>query len=593
MPLRQRLARLIAGLRRAPAVSTHRALTVVIRLFLGGGGLLVLCTTFLPAASAGRSTTLVRTLDVVCIALAVLLTRSGKRLGVVTHNAIIAFGTVTIAVAVAGSGGGSTAAVYAVMLLLPVVYAYFALSPLVATGHLVFTMTTGSLALSLVPGVGVGEELLLWGTITFLCFIVGWLVRAADEVEVDALTRLANRRGADRVLDIAVGEGAGNRGPVVVLADLDHFKAFNEAESRDAGDRVLVETARAWTPLLPAGAILARYSGDEFLTVLPGASREEAAAFAEALRSTVPGGLTCSIGLATWEPGESRSMLMARADVALYAAKRAGRGRIQHHHGAGAGARELRDGLRRAEFEVHFQPIVDLAQRRLAGAEALVRWNHPERGLLPPGDFLAEAEHDGTIVAMGSWVLHEACRRAADWPEVDGVELSLSVNASGRELQDPLYADHVRVALRTSGLAAHRLTVELVESEYDIESLYVANNLHRLAVMGVRTAIDDFGTGYSSMDRLRRLGVDALKIDQSFVADIVSVDCKVPLVEAVLAMARALDLQVVAEGVETEVQERWLREHGCQKGQGYLFGRATEDFPSAAHLTDRALAPLR
>ena len=589
MPLRQRLTRLLAGLRRAPAVSTHRALTVVIRLFLGGGGLLVLCTTLLPAASGARSTAVVRTLDIACIVLAVLLTQSGKRLGSAAHNVVVALASLMIAVAVAGSGGGSTAAVYAVMLLLPVVYAFFAQSPLVATGHLIFAMGAGTAALATVPGVGVGEQVLLWGTITFLCFIVGWLVRAADEVEIDALTRLANRRGADRALDDAVG---GSGAPVVVLADLDHFKAFNEAESRDAGDHVLVAIARAWAPLLPAGGLLARYSGDEFLAVLPGASREEAAAFAEALRSSVPGGLTCSIGTATWEQGESRSMLMARADVALYAAKRAGRGRIQHHHGAGAGARELRDGLRRAEFEVHFQPIVDLAPRRLAGAEALVRWNHPERGLLPPGDFLAEAEHDGTIVAMGFWVLHEACRRAAAWPEVDGVELSLSVNASGRELQDPLYADHVQVALRTSGLAARRLTVELVESEYDIESLYVANNLHRLSVMGVRTAIDDFGTGYSSMDRVRRLGVDALKIDQSFVADIVSADCKVPLVEAVLGIARALDLQVVAEGVETEVQERWLREHGCQKGQGYLFGRATEDFPSGVHLPELSLTPL-
>ena len=583
--------RLLAGLRRAPAVSTHRALTVVIRLFLGGGGLLVLCTTFLPAASGARSTALVRTLDVACIVLAVLMTRSRRRLGAAAHNMVVASGSLAIAVAVAGSGGGSTAAVYAVMLLLPVVYAFFAQSPLIATGHLLFAMGAGTAALALVPGVGVGEQVLLWGTIVFLCFIVGWLVRAADEVEVDALTRLANRRGADRVLDVAVGEGAG-RGPVVVLADLDHFKAYNEAESRDAGDRMLVEIARAWAPLVPVGGLLSRYSGDEFLAVLPAASREEAEGFAEALRSSVPGGLTCSIGTAAWERGESRSMLVARADVALYAAKRAGRGRIQHHQGAGAGARELRDGLRRAEFEVHFQPIVDLAQQRVAGAEALVRWNHPERGLLPPGDFLAEAEHDGTIVAMGFWVLHEACRQAAAWPEVGGVELSLAVNASGRELQDPRYADHVQVALRASGLAAHRLTVELVESEYDIESLYVANNLHRLSVMGVRTAIDDFGTGYSSMDRLRRLGVDALKIDQSFVADIVSVDGKVPLVEAILAMAQALGLQVVAEGVETEVQERWLREHGCQRGQGYLFGRATADFPSGVHLPERALAPL-
>lgn len=583
------MSRLVVSLSRPPAVSTHRAVTVIIRLFLGGAGALVLTTTFMPAASSGRSTALVRTLDVACMVLAVLMTRSGNRLGATLHNAVVAFGSLAIAVAVAGSGGGSTAVVYAVVMLLPVVYAFFAQSPLVASGHLVFAIVVGAVALGSVPEVGVGEQVVLWGTISILAVVVGWLVRVTDEVEVDAMTRLANRRGAERALDAAAEDTTS--APVVLLADLDHFKAYNESESRGAGDRLLVEIARAWAPLVPPGGLLARYSGDEFLAVLPTATRERAMSFAEALRSSLPGGVTCSIGLATREQGESRSMLMARADVALYAAKRAGRGRIQHHHGAGAGARDVREGLRRAEFEVHFQPIVDLADGRLSGAEALVRWNHPERGFLPPAEFLAEAEHDGTIVAMGFWVLHEACRRAASWPQVDGVDLGLAVNASGRELQDPLYADHVQMALRTSGLAADRLTVELVESEYDIGSLYVANNLHRLSVMGVRTAIDDFGTGYSSMDRVRRLGVDALKIDQSFVADIVSVGCKVPLVEAVLGIARALDLQVVAEGVETEVQARWLREHGCQKGQGYLFGRAGADFPVGVSLP-RVGAPV-
>ncbi len=577
----RRLSALTSSLKRVPAVSTHRAMTAVKGLLLGGGGLLVLFTTWWDAASQTRDTSVVRMLDVACILLALVLQPMWPRLRPWLHNAVIAFATVAVALAITASGGGSTAIAYAVVFLLPVAYAFFTQAPLVGAGHLLLAMALGSAALTDSPGVGFGEQTIVWGTLAMVSIIVGWLVRAADEVEVDALTGLTNRRGADRVLTTLIADGP-ERAPVVVLVDIDHFKAYNDAESRDGGDRLLVDLARSFSPLLPPGATFARYGGDDFLVVLPGATRDEASATAEALQAAVPGDATCSIGMATWEPGESRSTLLARADVALYAAKRAGRGRVQHHHGAGAGAREVRDGLVRAEFQVHFQPIVDLARRQVCGAEALVRWDHPERGLLPPGEFLPEAEHDGTIVAMGFWVLHESCRRAATWPLVDGQPLSLSVNASGRELQDPLYADHVRIALRASGLEPSRLTIELVESEYDIESLYVANNLHRLAAMGVRTAIDDFGTGYSSMDRLRRLGVDALKIDQSFVADITSADARVPLVEAVLGIANALGLDVIAEGVETPEQESWLREHGCQMGQGYRFGRAVSDFPPTA-----------
>ncbi len=586
-PHGRRLSALASSLTRVPAVSTHPAMTVVKGLLLAGGGLLVLISTVWPAASDNRATMLVRILDLACIVVALVCHRYWERMRPVLHNTIVVFASLSIAVAVLGSGGGTTAMAYAMMMLLPVTYAFFTQSPVVASGHLVLTAAMGAVALSIMTDIGAGEQTLLWGTVTILALIIGWLVRAADEVEVDALTGLVNRRGADRVLTTTIATGP-VLAPVVMLVDIDHFKAYNDAESRSGGDRLLVHLARTFAPLVPTDAMLARYGGDEFLVVLRGAGREEAHACAERLQAAVPGDTSCSIGLATWEPGESRSTLLARADVALYASKRAGRGRIQHHHGAGAGAREVRDGLTRAEFEVHFQPIVCLGTGRLSGAEALVRWNHPERGLLPPGEFLAEAEHDGTIVALGFWVLHESCRQAASWPFVDGHPLSLSVNASGRELQDPLYADHVQVALRASGLEPERLTVELVESEYDIESLYVANNLHRLAAIGVRTAIDDFGTGYSSMDRLRRLGVDALKIDQSFVADITSAQARVPLVEAVLGIARALDLDVIAEGVENEVQQRWLAAHGCQKGQGYHFGRASAVFP--APLVERSTA---
>ncbi len=556
-------------------------MTVVKGLLLAGGALLVLFTTFWDAASHDRNTPLVRTLDIVCIVLALVLQPMWPRIRPWLNNAVIVFANVAIAIAITGSGGGSTAIVYGVVFLLPVVYAFFTQSPVVATCHLLLAMAVGSIVLAHAPDVGFGEQTILWGTLSMISLIIGWLVRAADEVEVDALTGLVNRRGADRVLSAMITTGQ-DQAPVVMIVDVDHFKAYNEAESRGGGDQLLLHLARSFAPLLPPDATLARYGGDEFLVVLPGLGREQANACAAELQAAVPGDTSCSIGMATWEPGESRSTLLARADVALYASKRAGRGRVQHHHGAGAGAREVRDGLVRAEFEVHFQPIVNLGSGQICGAEALVRWNHPERGLLPPGEFLPEAEHDGTIVAMGFWVLHESCRRAATWPLSEGRPLSLAVNASGRELQDPLYADHVQIALRASGLEPGRLTIELVETEYDIESLYVANNLHRLAAMGVKTAIDDFGTGYSSMDRLRRLGVDALKIDQSFVADITSADTRVPLVEAVLGIASALDLDVIAEGVETAAQEEWLRAHGCQKGQGYRFGRAERDFPYGA-----------
>ena len=583
---RRGAAALIARTSRRPAIATHPAVVLVTSLLFAVGGVLVLLSTALPAASGYRSTALVRSLDIAGITVSVVLVLLGpripQRLAIRLNTVLILLGTTLVAVAVHNSGGGSTAVAYACLFFLPPFYAFFVMPPVLAAGALLLTVGVGALSLRGLPGVGASEQVILWGMVVTLSATVGWLVRAADQVEVDTLTGLPNRRGAERAIDAAVSAASLERAPVVALLDLDHFRTVNKVDGRGVGDALLQATALAWSAQLPAGAVLARYGGDEFLLVLPGASAGDADAVAAVLgrlREALPRG-TCSVGTATWEPDESDSMLVARTDVALYAAKRAGRGRVHHHPGSGAGSQRIREGLRNGEFRVHFQPVVALSTGVAVGAEALVRWQHPERGLLAPVEFLPAAEHDGAITALGAWVLHESCRQAALWPRnSEGAPMEVAVNASGRELQDPRYADTVTAALDASGLAPDRLTIELVENEYDIESLHVASNLHRLAALSVRTAIDDFGTGYSSLDRLRRQGVDALKIDRTFVADITSADDEAPLVLAVLGMARALGLQVIAEGIETSVQAEWLRRHGCDLGQGYLFGRAEPGTP--------------
>ncbi len=565
---------------RPPAVS--RMPRVSSRLFSWlfiAVGVVVSSSTFMPSASGAGHPVVVRVLDSLAVLAGIALLVIGERVRLwVLHCAILG-GVGLITAALAASGGGPTALSYAFVYLVPL-YAFFVFTPRAAAAHLVVAVAVGAPVLAAQPGVGVDDQVVFWGVVVMQCVVIVWLVRSLSEAETDFTTGLVNRRGFSRSLELWALDQESARPFSLVLLGLDHFRTVNDLEGRTGGDRLLAATARAWNAHVPSGAVLSHWGADTFAVLVPG-PLSCATELGDELRRALPRG-TVSGGVAAWEPGDGTSDLCARAESALYAAKRAGRDRIHTHPGVSGGATALREALTRGDFVVHFQPIVDLDGGQVAGAEALVRWEHPQTGLVHPKDFLPQAESNGMIVLLGEWVLREACRQAAGWPaRADGRLPYLSVNASGRELVDPHYGATVASALADSGLEPERLIIELVESDYDISSLHLLTNLRQLRALGVRTAIDDFGTGSSSLERVQQLGADLLKIDRTFVKGITDPDHDEPLVEAILAMASALRMRVVAEGVETEAQARWLQRHGATYAQGFLYGRPAPGTPAS------------
>jgi diguanylate cyclase (GGDEF)-like protein len=418
-------------------------------------------------------------------------------------------------------------------------------------------------------------------------WVVGWLVRAAGDADIDAVTGFANRRGLDRALSIELMRAQHDgTGLTLAFVDLDHFKVVNDTAGHSAGDRLLRTAADTWAQLLPSGGLLARQGGDEFAVLLPGLSPDEATEVIESLRRALYDlGHNCSAGVAGYAPGLSNSSLMSRADVALYQAKRAGRGRTCTYE-AGDTDDELRAGFEAGELYVLYQPVVELLTRRVTGAEALLRWQHPVRGLVPPDEFIPLAEATGLICDIGQFVLHEACATAAAWHAPDA---RIAVNVSGPELLQPDYVNKVREILTATGLDARQLVLEVTETTIGADADISMRMLCELRSLGIRVAVDDFGVGYSSLSRLDRLPVDVLKLDRSFVASISGDGSEAPLIAAVAALAAAVGLDTVAEGIEQPYQARLLAGYGFTEGQGYLFGR-----PAPAHclrLTSLAALP--
>ncbi|MCF4126225.1 EAL domain-containing protein [Methylobacterium sp. SyP6R] len=404
--------------------------------------------------------------------------------------------------------------------------------------------------------------------------------RIAHMARHDALTDLPNRTLFRERLDALLRQGAG----AILWLDLDRFKVVNDTLGHAAGDTLLCEVARRMRAVLRPDDTIARLGGDEFAVLLgdgdPLAASQAAGRLIAAMQAPVvvagrPMHVGVSIGVVLAPcHGRDADTLMARADRALYGAKAAGRSTFRlYDPGMDAAVAEqhgleldLRLGLERGEFELHYQPIVTAAERRLVCREALVRWRHPTRGLVAPGAFIPLAEATGLIDRLGTWILHQACRDAATW--ADGTRVAVNVSAA-QVKHGPLIAA-VQSALRESGLAADRLEIEITESlliEGDAADLLLA--LRRL---GVRIALDDFGTGYSSLSYLRRFPFDAIKIDRSFIADIADPDTAA-IVRAVVGIAAQLGATITAEGIETEAQYAAVRREGCTEVQGYLFGR--------------------
>ena len=420
----------------------------------------------------------------------------------------------------------------------------------------------------------------------------------------DALTGLANRAlFRDRVehaLSLAARRGAS---VAVLFLDLDDFKRVNDSLGHAAGDQLLVEVAARLLNATRGCDTVARLGGDEFAVLLEQtASDADATIVADRVVQTMTTPIVldgaevlvrASVGIARARPEDGAEELLRNADLAMYRAKQGGKGRHELFdpamHAAVAEGLALEADLRHAladesamdaGLRVHFQPIVDLATGVPIGAEALVRWQHPRRGLVSPSAFIPLAETSGLIVPLGAWVLRTACRQAAAWHAArvaahgpDVRPLSLSVNLAGRQLQHPGLLDTVRGALAAAGLAARQLVLEITESELMRDTDATRATLHALKALGVRLAIDDFGTGYSSLAYLRDFPVDVLKIDKSFVDGLARGGSDAALARTIVALGETLALHTVAEGVETELQRDRLRALGCGSAQGYLLAR--------------------
>jgi diguanylate cyclase (GGDEF)-like protein len=369
--------------------------------------------------------------------------------------------------------------------------------------------------------------------------------------------------------------------------DLDQFKSINDTLGHPAGDALLVETGRRLTEAA-RGHFVARLGGDEFVVLqIVRGERNAAERLAESLIEAVGHPLTIegaqlvpstSIGIAI-APGDGADAgtLLKNADLALYRAKESGRGTYAFFE-TGLNERaqqrrqletDLRLALERGEFEVYYQPLFDLQNNRICSFEALLRWNHPKRGLVSPVEFIPVAEDTGLIVPIGAWALREACRAAAGWPE----HIRVAVNASSVQFHRGGFHETVVQALGGSGLDPSRLEIEITESIFLEGSEATLKLLHGLRGLGVRVALDDFGTGYSSLSYLQSFPFDKLKIDRSFIQNILTRPGASAIVRAITDLARALGIETTAEGVEESAQLNELRAHGCTSVQGFLFAQ--------------------
>jgi diguanylate cyclase (GGDEF)-like protein/PAS domain S-box-containing protein len=409
----------------------------------------------------------------------------------------------------------------------------------------------------------------------------------------DALTELPNRiLFNDRLNQAMARASRGNQMVAVMLLDLDRFKIINDTLGHMAGDTLLIDVAQRIDNCMRESDTVARLGGDEFIVVLPDMDNINQASLAAQKIIDVlaqPFSLdnqeifiTTSIGISFYpSSGDNAEMLIKTADIAMYHAKEQGRNNYQFYRSSAsdetsalfAMEHSLRRSLERNELSLHYQPQIDIETGNITGMEALLRWQHPERGMIPPNEFIPLAEETGLIISIGEWVLRSACAQNKAWQDAGLPPVRIAVNLSVRQLKQKNLVAKIAEILAETGLDPQWLELELTESVIMQNAEDSVQQLHEIKSLGITLAIDDFGTGYSSLSYLKRFPIDKVKIDQSFVQGVCNNLDDAAISRAIIALAASLNLRVTAEGVETPDQLSFLREHQCCDAQGYLFSR--------------------
>ena len=541
---------------------------------------------------------LIEVASIVALALVATLPAVGRRL----RTTAAAFGLVTCSAAFVHLWGGQSEAHFHFFVVVAILMLYQEwTSFLIAVGYVVFhNGLVGSIDPTLIYDDPAQVEHPFAWTLIHAAFVVAasaanmvaW--RANEQLLRDPLTGLASRTVLNDRLRVALERSRRHGGLTAVLfIDLDRFKVVNDSLGHNVGDRLLVVLADRLRAAVRRTDTPVRFGGDEFVVLCedvrdPRAALTVAERVAAALAAPVMAGghelvMTVSVGIALASGDDVAPEALVRdADAAMYRAKEAGRNRCELFDEDMrekvltqlSVEQDLRRSLERGELVLHYQPEVDLPTGVVAGVEALLRWQHPERGLVAPNDFIPVAEDSGMIVPIGAWVLHEACRQAVAWGARRGAHpLVMRVNVSPRQLDDPAFVDTVAGALADSGLEPSRLCLEITENALIRDLERGSEVLRRVRALGVQLALDDFGTGHSSLTYLRRLRVDVLKIDRSFLAGLDAREDDRAIVAAIIGMARALGLTVTAEGVERQSQLTHLHQMRCDAAQGFLLAR--------------------